>query len=262
MRVTVVGGTGLIGTRVVRMLRDAGHEVVAAARETGVNSYTGEGLEDALADAETVVDVSNSSYTDAAAARELFYASTLNLLSYGAAAGVRNHVALSVVGTDRLAAAQGGYFIAKQQQESLITASGQPYSIVHATQFFEFVRSIAEQALRGRAYYLPDVRIQPMAADDVARAVAEAALAEPTGLITEHAGPEIFGLRDLAQLDLRYRQDDREVLPDPLGTYFGARLDGDDLLPAASAHLASTRYHEWRVASQPSDAEPGALVVE
>ncbi|MGX5769737.1 SDR family oxidoreductase [Microbacterium trichothecenolyticum] len=246
MRVTVIGGTGLIGTRVVRRLRAQGNDVVAAARGTGVNSYTGEGLEDALEGASTVVDVSNSSYTDAAAAQEFFYPSTLNLLTYGAAAGVRHHVALSVVGTDRLARAQGGYFIAKQQQESLLGSYGRPYSLVHATQFYEFVRTIAEQALRGRAYYLPDVRIQPMAADDVARVVADAALGDPTGRITEHAGPEVFGLRELAQLDLRYLQDDREVLPDPLGTYFGAHLGSDDLLPSATAHLASTTYHDWR----------------
>ena len=255
MRIAVVGGTGLIGARLVRILRARGHQVVVAARATGVDSFTGEGLADALAGAEVVVDVSNSSYTDEAAAREFFYASTLNLLTYGDAAGVAHHVALSVVGTDRLARGQGGYFIAKQQQERLISTSGRPFSIVHATQFFEFIRHIADHALRGRTYRLADVTVQPMAADDVASAVARAALAGPSAGITEHAGPERFGLRDIAELDLRFRHDDRDVLPDPLGTYFGARLAPDDLLPGPDALIAATRYRAWReVNGAPADA--------
>ena len=165
MRITVIGGTGLIGTKLVGKLRAEGHDVVVAARATGVNSYTGEGLEQALSGAEVVIDVSNSSYTDEAAAREFFYASTMNLLTYGDAAGVGHHVALSVVGTDRLARAQGGYFIAKEQQERLLTASRRPFSIVHATQFFEFVRSITDAAMRSGVVRVADVLIQPMAAD-------------------------------------------------------------------------------------------------
>ncbi|GAA3935757.1 SDR family oxidoreductase [Microbacterium soli] len=246
MRITVIGGTGLIGTRVVRMLREGGHEVFAAARATGVNSYTGEGVAEALDGAEVVVDVSNSSYTDEAAAQEFFYASTLNLLSYGADAGVRHHVALSVVGTDRLARGQGGYFIAKQQQERLITTSGRPYTLVHATQFFEFIRDITDHAMRSHAMSVADVLIQPMAADDVARAVVRAAVGEPRSGMVEWGGPEVFSLRDIASMDLHARHDDREVAADPLGTYFGARLDRRDLLPEATATLAPTRYRDWR----------------
>lgn len=247
MKITVVGGTGLIGTRVVRILRARGHDVVAAARATGVNSYTGEGLPEALDGASVIVDVSNSSYVDEAAAREFFYASTLNLLTYGDASGVAHHVALSVVGTDRLARAQGGYFIAKEQQERLIMASGRPFSIVHSTQFFEFIRAIADSTTSERSPQLPDVQVRPIAADDVAEAVADTALAAPTGAINEIAGPEVFGLLELAATDLRYRQDDREVKPDPLGTYFGARLEHDDLLPGDDARIMPTRYHAWRV---------------
>ena len=248
MKITVVGGTGLIGTRVVRLLRDRGHDATAAARATGVNSYTAEGLAEALDGASTVVDVSNSPYVDEAAAREFFYASTLNLLTYGDAAGVGHHVALSVVGTDRLARAQGGYFIAKQQQERLVMASGRAFSIVHSTQFFEFIRAIADSAASGRVPQLPDVRVRPIAADDVAEAVADAAVAAPSGAIDEIAGPEVFGLLELAAMDLRYRHDDREVAPDPLGTYFGARLGRDELLPGDAARVMPTRYHDWRVA--------------
>ncbi|CAH0261868.1 MAG: SDR family oxidoreductase [Microbacterium sp.] len=247
MRITVIGGTGLIGTRVTRILKGAGHDVVVASRATGVNSFTGEGLDDALAGASAVVDVSNSSYTDEAGAQEFFSTSTMNLLAYGEAAGVSHHVALSVVGTDRLARAQGGYFIAKHQQERLIAASGRPYTLVHATQFFEFIRSITDHALREGAAHIADVLVQPMAADDVANAVATAALGEPRVGMIEFGGPEVFSLTELAALDLRARQDDREVVPDPLGTYFGAHLAARDLLPEMTATIAPTRYHDWRV---------------
>lgn len=259
MKITVVGGTGLIGSRVVRLLREGGHEVVSAARATGVDTYTGEGLEAALEGAVVVVDVSNSSYTDEAAAREFFYASTLNQLTYGDAAGVSHHVALSVVGTDRLARGQGGYFIAKAQQERLIATSGRPFSIVHSTQFFEFVRAISDSAASHRSGALPDVRVRPIAADDVARALAGAAAAPPSGGVSEIAGPEEFGLLELAAIDLRFRQDRREAQPDPLGTYFGARLGERDLLPGAGATIMPTRYHEWRVGA-PEVSWPASVV--
>ncbi|UJP08712.1 NmrA family NAD(P)-binding protein [Microbacterium sp. KUDC0406] len=247
MRITVIGGTGLIGTKLVRALREAGHDVLAAARATGVNSYTGEGLSDALEGAEVLIDVSNSSYTDEAAAQEFFYVSTINLLSYGEAAGVKHHVALSVVGTDRLARAEGGYFVAKQEQERLIMASGRPYSLVHATQFFEFIRNITDHAVRTGAVRVADVLVQPMAADDVADAVARVSLGQARYATVEYGGPEIFSLTELAKIDLRSRKDDREVAPDPLGTYFGARLASRDLLPEATATIAPTRYHDWRL---------------
>jgi len=246
MKITVIGGTGLIGSRLASRLRERGVDAVAAARATGVNSYTGEGLEGALEGAHVVVDVSNSSYTDEAGAREFFYASTLNLLTYGAAAGVRHHVALSVVGTDRLARAEGGYFQAKAEQERLIVESGRPYSLVHATQFFEFVRSIIDNASRGSLIRLADTRVQPIAADDVAGALSDIALGGPRNAVVEYAGPEVFDLADLARRELRFHRDERNVIADPLGTYFGAWLAPDDLLPDADAHIASTRFAEWQ----------------
>ena len=246
MRITVIGGTGLIGSRLVDVLELDGHQVVVASRATGVNSFTGEGLADALDGMETVVDVSNSSYTDEAAALEFFETSTLNLLTYGAAAGVGHHVALSVVGTDRLARSQGGYFRAKAAQERLIVGSGHAYSLVHATQFFEFIRNITETAMRGRVAHVAEVLVQPMAADDVAAAVAGIAVAEPLDGIVEFAGPEVFALADLAERELRFRHDDREIVADPLGTYFGARLGPRDLLPEAAATISTTRLHKWQ----------------
>jgi uncharacterized protein YbjT (DUF2867 family) len=249
MKITVIGGTGLIGSRLTRTLQGAGHDVLVGARSTGVNSYTGEGLEEALTGAEVLIDVSNSSYTDEAAARDFFYTSTMNLLSFGRAVGVPHHVALSVVGTDRLARAEGGYFAAKEQQERLIVESQQPYSLVHATQFFEFIRSITDSATHTGKVRVADVLVQPIAAVDVAGAVAEIAVGSPLYGMVEFAGPEVFSLEQLASQDLRFRHDDREVVADPLGRYFGARLQTRDLLPEATAVLAPTRYHGWRIHS-------------
>jgi len=245
MKIVVVGGTGLIGSRVVPRLESRGHDVVVAARSTGVNSFTGEGLAEAVEGAAVIVDVSNSSYTDEADALEFFEGSTLNLLTYGAAAGVRLHVALSVVGTDRLAASEGGYFRAKEIQERLITASHRPFTIVHATQFFEFLGSISDDATRGNRVQLAQALIQPMAADDVALAVADAAEAEPRNGIIEYGGPDRFPLSDLVRTTLRALGDPREVVADPLARYFGSALTERELLPAADAHIAATSYGSW-----------------
>lgn len=243
MKIAVVGGTGLIGTRLVATLESQGHDVVVASRATGVNSYTGEGLAAALEGVETVVDVSNSGYLDEAGARDFFYGSTLNLLTFGAAAGVAHHVALSVVGTDRLAASEGGYFAAKLAQEKLIAASNLPYSIVHATQFFEFITSIADAATSGGVVAVAHAFIQPMAADDVAAAVAQVAVGAPSRGIVEFAGPEQFRLDDLVRRGIR--SDPREVVADPLARYFGARLDEQELLPSPNATLTPTRLADW-----------------
>ena len=245
MKLAVVGGTGLIGTKLVARLRDGGHDVVAIARATGVNSYTGEGLAEALEGVQTIIDTSNSGYFDDRAATDFFYASTLNLLTYGAAAGVQHHVALSVVGTDRLAASEGGYFIAKDAQEKLIRESGRPYTIVHSTQFFEFVKSIADAATIGNVVRLSQAFIQPIAADDVAELVARAALAAPVNGMIEIAGPDRFRLEQLVRTQLRLREDPREVVADPLARYFGTELDERELLPADGATIAGTTFGEW-----------------
>lgn len=245
MRIVVAGGTGLIGTRVAEQLTAAGHDVLAASRATGVNTYTGEGLADALEGAEVVVDTTNSSYTDEAAAMEFFYGSTLNLLSHGKAAGVRHHIALSVVGTERLAETERGYFAAKAQQEKLIRASGSAFTIVHATQFFEFLHSIADTATAGNIVRLSQALIQPMAADDVAAAVVSTASETPANAMVEFGGPEQFRLEELVRRQLLLGDDPREVVADPLATYFGTKLDERELLPGEGATLAATTFAEW-----------------
>jgi uncharacterized protein YbjT (DUF2867 family) len=250
MRIVVVGGTGLIGARVVRDLGELGHEAVAAARATGVDAYTADGLEEVLDGTEVVVDVSNSPYTRPDEAADYFRTSTLNLLTYGRNAGVRHHVALSVVGTDRLARAAGGYFAAKAQQERLVQAGSLPFSLVHSTQFFEFLAGIADAATAGRTVRVAGARFQPIAADDIAQAVALAALAEPTGAITEHAGPDVLRLDEVLARAFTLAQDPREVVLDPLADYFGVRLADDDLLPAAGAVIAPTRLADWLAVSR------------
>jgi uncharacterized protein YbjT (DUF2867 family) len=243
MRIAVIGGTGLIGTKVSKRLAEQGVDVVVASRATGVNSFTGEGLAAALDGADVLIDVTNSSYTDYAGAQEFFYGSTLNLLSYGAA--VPHYVALSVVGTDRLAASEGGYFAAKLEQEKLIATSGRAYSIVHATQFFEFLLNIAESATRDGVVRVAHALIQPMAADDVADAVIRVAIGEPTRAITEFAGPERFRLDSVVRTRLWVQDDARQVVADPLATYFGTDLTEDELLPDADAVIMPTRFDDW-----------------
>jgi uncharacterized protein YbjT (DUF2867 family) len=243
MKIVVIGGTGLIGSKLVSKLREHGHEAVAASPESGVNTLTGAGLAEVLTGAQVVVDVSNSPSFADDAVMNFFRTSTENLLAAGDKAGVGHHVALSVVGTDRLAA--NGYFRAKLTQENLIRDSGRPYSIVHATQFFEFVGAIAQAATDGDTVRLSDALIQPMAADDVAAAVGRTAVGAPLNGIVEVAGPEQFGLDELIRTALAFRGDPREVVTDANARYFGALLDKESLLPGPGAQLSTTRFEQW-----------------
>jgi uncharacterized protein YbjT (DUF2867 family) len=243
MKLVIIGGTGLIGSKLVTKLREHGHEAVAAAPNTGVNTLTGEGLAEALQGASVVVDVSNSPSFEDTAVMEFFTTSTRNLLKAAGAAGVTHYVALSVVGTERLS--ESGYFRAKTAQEQLIKESSIPYSIVHATQFFEFVKSIAAAATEGNTVRLAPVFIQPMAADDVAKAVGRIAVGTPVNGIVEVAGPEQFRLDELIRDGLKARQDPREVVADPQSRYFGAMLSERTLVPADGARLGEIRFQEW-----------------
>ncbi|WIY01009.1 SDR family oxidoreductase [Amycolatopsis mongoliensis] len=243
MKIVVIGGSGLIGSKLVRKLGEHGHEAVPASPDSGVNTLTGEGLAEVLEGAQVLVDVSNSPSFADDAVLDFFRTSTGNLLAAGEKAGVGHHVALSVVGTERLT--ESGYFRAKIAQEKLIKESGRPYSIVHATQFFEFVGSIAQAATDGTTVRLSDARIQPMAADDVAAAVGRVAVGAPLNGTLEVAGPEQFGLDELIRTGLAFRGDPREVVTDPEARYFGALLDKDMLLPGPGAQLAATRFADW-----------------
>jgi uncharacterized protein YbjT (DUF2867 family) len=243
MKIVVIGGTGLIGSKLVERLDQAGHEAVPASPNSGVNTLTGEGLAEVLEGAAVVVDVSNSPSFEDQAVLEFFDTSTRNLLLAEAAAGVGHHVALSVVGTERLTAS--GYFRAKIAQEQLITGSSIPWSIVHATQFFEFARSIADGATDADTVRLAPVLVQPMAADDVADAVAAVAVGEPTNRIVEIAGPEELRLDEMVRMRLAASNDPREVVADPHALYFGAELDHRTLVPAEGARLGATRYEDW-----------------
>jgi uncharacterized protein YbjT (DUF2867 family) len=243
MRIVVVGGSGLIGSRLVARLRGHDHEAVNASLDTGVNSLTGEGVSDALSGADVVVDVSNSPSFEAEAALSFFQTATGNLLAAESAAGVKHHVALSVVGTDRLS--DSGYMRAKVAQETLIKDSSIPYSIVHATQFFEFVMGIADGATEGNTVRVAPVLVQPMAADDVASAVERIAVGAPRNTTVEIAGPEQFRLDELVRQTLQARADRRDVVADVNAPYFGARLSERSLLPAEGALLGTIRYDDW-----------------
>jgi uncharacterized protein YbjT (DUF2867 family) len=247
--VVVIGGTGLIGSKVVARLAGHGHEAIAASPSSGVNTLTGEGLAKVLAGAQVVVDVSNAPSSEAKAALEFFTTSTGNLLAAEKPAGVGHHVALSIVGTERLS--QSGYYRAKLAQEQLIKESGLPYSIVHATQFFEFVKSIADAATNGDTVRLPHALIQPIAADAVASAVARTAVGEPINGTIEIAGPEQFALDELIRKGLSFRGDLREVVADPEARYSGARLAERTLLPGADAGILGPRFEDWLVQTAP-----------
>ena len=243
MKLVIIGGTGLIGSKLVTKLRERGHDAVAASPDTGVNTLTGEGLAEALQDAAVVVDVSNSPSFEDAAVMEFFTTSTRTLTQGARAAGVTHYVALSVVGTERLS--ESGYFRAKAAQEQLIKNSSIPYSIVHATQFFEFVKNIAAAATDGNTVRLAPVLIQPMAADEVAKAVGRIVVGTPVNGIVEVAGPEQFRLDEFILEGLKARQDRREVVADPQSRYFGAMLSERTLVPADNARLGEIRFQEW-----------------
>ena len=243
MKLVIIGGTGLIGSKLVTGLREHGHEAVPASPDTGVNTLTGEGLAEALQGASVVVDVSNSPSFEDTAVMEFFTTSTRNLLKYAAAAGVRHYVALSVVGTERIP--DSGYLRAKNAQETLIKGAGIPYSIVHATQFFEFIKRIADEATDGTTVRLPHVLIQPMAADDVAKAVGRTAVGAPLNGTVEVAGPQQFRFDELIRQGLSARNDPREVVVDPHARYFGAELGERSLIPAGDARLGEIRLEEW-----------------
>ena len=256
MKIVIIGGTGLIGSKLGARLREQGHEVVAASPDSGVNTLTGEGLAQALEGAAVVVDVSNSPSFEDAAVLHFFQTATGNLLRAEAAAGVGHHVALSVVGTDRMP--ESGYMRAKAAQEALIRASAVPWSIVRATQFFEFVGRIADGATEGGTVRIAPVRFQPMAADDVASAVAVVATGAPLNGTVEVAGPEQFRFDELIRKGLRARDDPREVVADPHARYFGTELGERSLVPDAPARLGEMRFADWLTHSVPPKAEAAA----
>ncbi|MFD1275590.1 SDR family oxidoreductase [Streptomyces kaempferi] len=243
MKVVVIGGTGLIGSKLIGKLNEYGHEAVAASPNTGVNTLTGEGLAEALQDASVVVDVSNSPSWDDEDVMNFFRTSTTNLLRAEADAGVTHHVALSVVGTDRLQ--ESGYFRAKQAQEELIKASDIPYSIVHATQFFEFVNGIADISTEGDTVRLAPVKFQPIHSDDVAAAVGRTAVGAPVNGVVEVASPDVFQLDELIRQILADRDDTRTVVTDPSAPYSGAELKETTLVPGPDAHITETRLSDW-----------------
>ena len=242
-KILVIGGTGLIGSKVVRELRSQGYEAVAASPKIGVNTITGEGLAEALKDASVVVDVSNAPSWEDTAVLNFFETSTRNLLSQEAGAHVGHHVALSVVGTERML--ESGYFRAKIAQEKLIKASSVPYSIVRATQFFEFIKGIADFSTDGNTVRLPPALIQPMAAEDVANAVCRVALGSPLNGIVEIGGPEQFRLYELIGRTLAARKDPRKVVADPQGRYYGISINENTLIPGGDARLGETRLRDW-----------------
>jgi uncharacterized protein YbjT (DUF2867 family) len=243
MKIVVIGGSGLIGTKLVKLLRERGDEALPASPSSGVNTITGEGLTEALAGAQVLVDVSNSPSWEDKAVLEFFETSTRNLLAAEAAAGVGHHVALSVVGTERLL--QSGFFRAKMAQEELIQASNVPYTIVRSTQFFEFVDGIAQSATDGQTVRLSPAHIQPIVSDDVAAALAEVTLQAPVNGMIEIAGPERLGLDELVRRFLRAKQDARQVVTDVHARYFGIDLNDQSLTPGDNPRIGPTRFEDW-----------------
>ena len=249
MKIVVIGGTGLIGTKLVARLRQKGHEVMAASPASGVNTITGEGLAEALAGAQVVVDVANSPSWEDKAVLDFFETSGRNLLAAEAAAGVGHHIALSVVGTDRLLAS--GYFRAKVAQENLIKASKIPYTILRSTQFFEFVGGIAQSATDGQTVRLSPALVQPIVSDDVAAALADVAVEEPLNGTIELAGPEPIRLDELVQRFLSANQDARKVITDVRARYYGMELNDQSLTPGDNPRIGPTRFEDWLSRSIP-----------
>ncbi|AVJ29015.1 SDR family oxidoreductase [Achromobacter spanius] len=243
MKILVIGGTGLIGSKLVKLLTERGHEAIAASPATGVNTITGEGLDAALAGVDVVVDVANSPSFEDKAVLEFFQTSGRNLLAAEKRAGVRHHVALSVVGTRRLA--ESGYFRGKIAQEDLIEAAGLPYTIVHSTQFFEFLGGIVQSGTQGDEVRLSSAYVQPIASDDVALAMADATLGAPVNGIVEIAGPEKVRLSELAQRYMGKIGDTRTVQADAGVRYFGALLDDDTLVPGSGPRLGKIDFETW-----------------
>jgi uncharacterized protein YbjT (DUF2867 family) len=248
MKIVVIGGTGLIGSKTVAILRQGGHEVVAASPKGGVNSITGEGLKEAMAGAQVVVDLANSPSFEDRAVLEFFETSGRNLLAAEAAAGVRHHVALSIVGTDRTP--DNGYFRAKVAQEKLIEASGIPYTIIRATQFMEFLGAIADSSMDGNTVRLAPGLFQPIAADDVAAVVADVALAAPRNGIVDIAGPERAPFNEIIARYLKAVGDPRQVVRDPEARYWGGRVEERSLVPLGEARLGRIGLDEWLRRSQ------------
>jgi uncharacterized protein YbjT (DUF2867 family) len=243
MKIVVIGGTGLIGSKLVEQLRQLDHEPLPASPDTGVNALTGEGLAEALEGAQVVVDVANAPAWDDAAVLDFFRTSSRNLLDAETAAGVGHHVTLSVVGTDRVP--ESGYLRAKAAQEELVKAGPIPYTIVRATQFFEFIGRIADSSTDGNTVRLPPALVQPEAADDVASTLADVAVGAPLNDTVELAGPEAFRLDELARRLLSAKDDPRQVTADPHARYFGAELDDGSLTPGDDARIAPTRFEDW-----------------
>jgi uncharacterized protein YbjT (DUF2867 family) len=243
MKIVVIGGTGLIGSKLVKTLRKDGHEALAAAPNKGVNTLTGEGLAEALEGAHVVVDVANAPAWSDSEVLDFFQTSSRNLLAAEAAAGVGHHVTLSVVGTDRLP--DSGYFRAKLAQENLVKAGPIPYTIVRATQFFEFIGRIADSSTDGDTIRLSPALVQPEAADDVAATLADVAVGTPLNDTVELAGPEVFGLDEFARRLLSARDDPRQVTSDVHARYFGVELDDRSLTPGDDARIAPTRFEDW-----------------
>ncbi|HKD67095.1 MAG TPA: SDR family oxidoreductase [Candidatus Binataceae bacterium] len=247
MKFVVIGGTGLIGSKTVAILRQGGHEVLAASPQSGVNTLTGEGLKEAMAGAQVVIDLTNSPSFEDKAVMEFFQTSGRNLLAAEAAAGIRHHVALSIVGIDRT---DNGYFRAKVAQEKLIKTSGIPYSIIRATQFLEFLGGIADSAADGKVVKLPPSMFQPIAADDVASNVAEVAVAPPRNGIVEIAGPERAPFNEIVARYLKAVGDSRQVVRNPEAPYFGGRVEELSLVPVGEARLGRIGLDEWLRRSQ------------